>query len=117
MEFIPYASVVGSLMCAQTCTLSDICFVVGILSRYQSNPGMNHWKVAKKVRYLQGTKNCTLTYRRPDKLEVVGYSYSYFAGYVDSKKYKFGYVFLLARGTISWKSGNSSIIATSTIVA
>ncbi|WVZ23370.1 hypothetical protein V8G54_001914 [Vigna mungo] len=55
MESIPYASVVGSLMYAQTCTRPDISFAVGMLGRYQSNPGMDHWKAAKKVlRYLQG---------------------------------------------------------------
>ncbi|OMO88421.1 Endonuclease/exonuclease/phosphatase [Corchorus capsularis] len=49
MESIPYASVVGSLMYAQTCTRPDISFAVGMLGRYQSNPGMDHWKAAKKV--------------------------------------------------------------------
>jgi len=54
MENIPYASVVGSLMYAQTCTRPDISFAVGMLGRYQSNPGLKHWKAAKKVlRYLQ----------------------------------------------------------------
>jgi len=53
MERIPYASVVGSLMYAQTCTRPDISFVVGMLGRYQGNPGLDHWKAAKKVlRYL-----------------------------------------------------------------
>ena len=71
MEEIPYASVVGSLMYAQTCTKPDISFAVGMLDRYQSNPGMDHWKAAKKVmRYLQGTKDFMLTFRRCDSLEV-----------------------------------------------
>jgi len=53
MESIPYASIVGSLMYAQTCTRPGISFVVGMLGRYQSNPGLDHWKAAKKVlRYL-----------------------------------------------------------------
>jgi len=74
MESIPYASVVGSLMYAQTCTRPDIIFAVGMLGRYQSNPGMDQWKAAKKVlRYLQGTKNYMLTYRKSDHLEVIGY--------------------------------------------
>jgi len=34
MENIPYASVVGSLMYAQTCTRPDISFAVGMLGRY-----------------------------------------------------------------------------------
>ena len=42
MEGIPYASAVRSLMYAQTCTRSDISFVVGMLGRYQSNPEMDH---------------------------------------------------------------------------
>jgi len=72
MEQIPYAYVVGSLMYAQTCTRPDINFVVGMLGRYHSNPGLDHWKIAKKVlRYLQGTKNHMLAYRRSDHLEVI----------------------------------------------
>ncbi|XP_043813696.1 secreted RxLR effector protein 161-like [Manihot esculenta] len=101
METIPYASVVGSLMYLQTCTRPDINFAVGMLGRYQSNPSINHQKVAKKVlRYLQGMKDYMLTYKRSDHLEVIGYSNSNFAGYVDSRKSMFGYLFLLADGAI-----------------
>nr|CAN79191.1 hypothetical protein VITISV_000233 [Vitis vinifera] len=49
MKNIPYASIVGSLMYAQVYTRLDIAFVVGMLGRYQSNLGIDHWKVAKKV--------------------------------------------------------------------
>ena len=53
MESIPCASVVGNLMYLQTCTRPDISFAVGMLGRYQSNPGIDHWKTIKKVmRYL-----------------------------------------------------------------
>ena len=69
MEYIPYASVVGNLMYLQTCTRPDISFAVGMLGRYQSNPGIDHWKAVKKVmRYLQGTKDYMLTFRRSDQL-------------------------------------------------
>uniref|UniRef100_A0A2N9HCS5 Integrase catalytic domain-containing protein n=1 Tax=Fagus sylvatica TaxID=28930 RepID=A0A2N9HCS5_FAGSY len=55
-----------------------------MLLQYQSNPGMDHWKAAKKVmRYLQGTKDFMLTFRRSDSLEVTGYSDSDFAGCID----------------------------------
>ena len=36
MRGIPYASMVGSLMYAMLCTRPDICFAVGMISRYQS---------------------------------------------------------------------------------
>ncbi|XP_074278371.1 peroxidase P7-like [Silene latifolia] len=81
MERIPYASVVGSLNYVQTCTRPDISFLcVGMLGRYQSNPG---WTTGKSRR----------------------------------RKSTFGYLFLLAEGAISWKSGKQSVIATSTMEA
>jgi len=40
MQKIPYASAVGSLMYAQVSTRPDIAFVVGVLGRYLSNPGL-----------------------------------------------------------------------------
>ncbi|XP_035844178.1 secreted RxLR effector protein 161-like [Helianthus annuus] len=104
MRLIPYASVVGSLMYAQVCTRPDIAHIAGMLGRYQSNPGLDHWKAAKKVlRYLQGTKDYKLTYRRTDNLEVVGYSDSDFAKCKDNKKSTSGYIFMLAGEPISWR--------------
>jgi hypothetical protein len=58
-----------------------------------------------------------LTYRRSDQLEVIGYSDSDFAGCVDTRKSTFGYVYLLAGGSISWKSAKQSVIAASTMEA
>ena len=91
---------------------------MGILGRYQSNPGMKHCKAAKKVMgYLQGTKEYILTYRKSDQLEVIGYSNSDFAGCQDSRKSTSDFIFLLTSGAISWKSVKQSIIASSTMEA
>ena len=49
MKDIPYDSSVGSLIYAQMSTRPDIVYVVGLLGRYQSNSGMEHWKLAFKV--------------------------------------------------------------------
>jgi hypothetical protein len=118
MKSIPYASIVGSIMYAQVCTRPDLAFVTGMLGRYQSNPGLDHWKAAKKVlRYLQGTKGLMLTYKKSDNLEVVGYSDADFAGCVDTKKSTSGYVFTLANGAISWKSSKQTVTASSTMQA
>ncbi|KAL4354134.1 hypothetical protein GQ457_06G003750 [Hibiscus cannabinus] len=118
MKNIPYASVVGSLMYAQVCTRPDIAFAVGMLGRYQSNPGIDHWRAAKKVlRYLKGTKEYMLTYKRSDHLEVVGYSDSDFVGCVDSRKSTSGYIFMFASGAISWRSVKQTLTATSTMEA
>ncbi|RVW36529.1 Retrovirus-related Pol polyprotein from transposon TNT 1-94 [Vitis vinifera] len=104
MQKIPYASAVGSLMYAQVCTRPDIAYIVGMLGRYLSNPGMDHWRAAKRVmRYLQRTKEYMLTYRRLDQLELIGYSDSDFAGCQDSRRSTSGYIYLLAGGAISWR--------------
>ena len=42
MRGILYASAVGSLMYAMLCTRSDICFTVGMVSRYKSAPDEEH---------------------------------------------------------------------------
>jgi hypothetical protein len=74
-------------MYAQVCTHFDIAFVVGMLGRYQNDPGMDHWKAVKKIlHYLQGTKNYIFTFRKSDNLEVIGYSDFDFFDYVDNKK-------------------------------
>lgn len=58
MQKISYALALGSLMYAQVCTRQDIMYIVGMLDRYLSNHGMNHWNVAKRVmRYLKRTKD------------------------------------------------------------
>lgn len=63
-----------------------------MLGRYQSYLELFHWKAAKKVlRYLQDTKDHMLTYRRTNKLEVIGYSDSDYAGFSDNQKSIFGY--------------------------
>ncbi|XP_058105700.1 secreted RxLR effector protein 161-like [Magnolia sinica] len=118
MKDIPYVSAVESLMYMQTCTQPDISFTVRMLGRYQSDPGMDHWKAAKKVmRYLQGTKDYMLTYKGSDQLEVIGYSDFDYAGCINSRKSTSGYIFLLANGAISWKSVKQTYVFTSTIEA
>jgi hypothetical protein len=105
-------------MYAQVCTRPDIAFIVGMLGRYLSNPGMDHWKAAKRVmRYLTRTKDYMLTYSRSDQLEIIGYSDSDFAGCQVSRRSTSGYIFLLAGGAISWKSTKQTLIASSTMAA
>ena len=48
MDKIPYASAIGSLMYAMVCTRPDIAHAVGVVSRYMSNPGKQHWEVLKR---------------------------------------------------------------------
>ena len=98
-------------MYAQTCTRPDISFTVRMLGRYQSNLGLDYWKAAKKeLRYLLGTKDHMLTYKRSDHLKVIGYSDSDHVGCVDTINSTFSYLFMKAGGAISWKSAKQIVM-------
>jgi hypothetical protein len=104
---------VGSLIYAMTSTRPDICHAVGLVSRYQSNPGKEHWQVVKRIfRYLQGTKNMGLCFRLED-LNIAGYTNAKFAGDIDDKKSSSGYIFLFGGTVVSWLSKKQNCIAKS----
>ena len=116
MKAVLYVLAVGSLQYVQVCTRPDLAFVTGLLGRFQSNPGIEHWKLVKKVlRYLQGTKGLMMTYRRSDSLHIVGYSDSDYVE--DDRKSTSGYVFTLAGGSISWKNSKQTVTTSSTMYA
>ena len=74
MRGIPYALAVGSLMYAMLCTRPDICFAVGMVSRYQSDPGEEHWITVKHIfKYLRRTRDYMLVYH-DESLEPIGYT-------------------------------------------
>ena len=78
MKTVPYASTVGSLMYVMLCIGPDICYSVGIVSRYQSNPGREHWTVMKHIlKYLRRTRDYMLVYLG-DELALIGYTDSHF---------------------------------------
>jgi hypothetical protein len=80
----------------------NLAYIIGMLGRYLSNPGMDHWNIIKWVmRYLQRIKDYMLTYRKSDQLKIIGYSDSDFARCQDSCRFTSGYVFLLDGRAIS----------------
>uniref|UniRef100_A0A2N9GE28 Reverse transcriptase domain-containing protein n=1 Tax=Fagus sylvatica TaxID=28930 RepID=A0A2N9GE28_FAGSY len=115
MSKVPYASAIGSLMYAMLCTRPDICFAVGMVSRYQSNPGPAHWRAVKRIlRYLRGTSDHALCYHGGD-LRLTGYSDADWASDKDERKSTSGYAFILGGGAVSWCSKKQSCIALSTM--
>ena len=119
MSHVPYASVVGSLMYAMLCTRLDIAHAVGVLSRYMSKPGKEHWTTVKRVfKYLCGTIDHAIYYQGiagPDRvLDVHGFVDADWAGDLDQRRSTSGYVFSLFGGAISWMSKKQAIVALST---
>ena len=117
MSRIPFASAVGSLMYAMLCTRPDIYYAVGIVNRYQSDPGEEHWIAVKYIlKYLRRTRDYMLVYSS-ESLETIGYTDSYFQGDIDSRKSTSGYVFTLNGGAIGWRSVKQTCVADSTTEA
>ncbi|XP_075103659.1 secreted RxLR effector protein 161-like [Nicotiana tabacum] len=117
MKAVPYASVVGSLMYAMLCTRPDICFVVGVVSRFQSNLGREHWTAVKHIiKYLKMTRDYMLVYHS-DALMPIGYIDSDFQSDRDSRKFTSKNVFTLGGGAISWRSIKQTCVTDSTMEA
>lgn len=49
MAYVPYASAVRSLIYAMVCMRPDIAQAVGVVSRYLSNLGKEHWEAVKSA--------------------------------------------------------------------
>ena len=100
MRRIPYASVVGNLMYVMLCTRPDICYAVGIVSRYQSNFGMGHWIAVKHIlKYLRRTRDYMLVYSSGD-LNPIGCTDFDFQLDKDSRKSTSGSIFTLSGGVV-----------------
>ena len=96
MSRIPYASAIGSIMYAMTCT-----HALSVCSRYQSNPGEAHWCAAKNIlKYLRRTKDDVLVYGGDDELVVKGYTDASFQTDKDDFESQSGYVFILNGGVV-----------------
>ena len=91
-------------MYAMVATRPDLAYVVGVVSRYMSNPGRKHWEAVKHIlRYLRGTKDARLTFGSNNSTKVEGYTDSDYAGNTDNRKSTSGYVFTYGGGAILWR--------------
>ncbi|KAK1611446.1 hypothetical protein QYE76_035119 [Lolium multiflorum] len=113
MSQIPYASAVGSIMYAMLCTRPDIAHAVSLTSRYQSDPGMEHWTAVKNIlKYLKRTKDMFLCYGGDQELVVTSYTDASWNTPDDSKSQS-GYVFILNGAAVSWASSKQCTVAKS----
>ncbi|GJR26483.1 hypothetical protein Tco_1102715 [Tanacetum coccineum] len=95
MQNVPYASAVGSIMYAVRCTSPDVAFAHNITNRFQQNPGGDLKR----------------------ELRVSCYTDAGYLTDANDLKSQTGYVFVLIRGDVDWKSAKQSIFATSSTEA
>eukprot|EP00253_Pinus_taeda_P019706 PITA_19706 len=122
MSCVPYASVVSSLMYVMVCTRPDIAHAVGVLSRFMSKLGKEHWTIVKRVfRDLCGTSDYGLCYQGRPRLDriwdICGFVDVNWDGDLDQRRSTSGYVFNLFGGAVSWMSKKQYVVALSTTEA
>jgi hypothetical protein len=119
MRETPYLSAVGALMYLAITTRPDIANAVGILARFNSNPGPTHWKAVKHLfRYLKGTMDLKLVYKPDNSTEMfTSFCDADHGGSKDCGKSTGGYLLKMGTGAVSWSSKLQPIVALSTTEA
>ena len=109
-----YRQLIGSLIYL-TLTRPDISYAVGVVSRYMQSPKKPHLDAARRIlRYVKGTIDYGLLYKRGEDCKLVGYCDADYAGDHDTRRSTTGYVSRLGSGTISWCSKRQPTVSLST---
>jgi hypothetical protein len=97
------------------CTRSDIAFAVNLLARHSAAPTKRHWTGVKCIlRYLNGTRDLGLFYKRGLNSNIIGYTDAGYLSDPHNGRSQTGFVFLHNEITISWKSPKQTLVTTST---
>jgi len=115
-----YREAVGSLIYLSTCTRPDINFVISRLSQYFAKPTEEHWNTVKQVfRYLKGTAEQDLCFKKTGPLGLRVYSDADWASDVTDRRSTSGYCANLSERSalISWKTRKQATVALSTCEA
>lgn len=117
-----YREVVGSLLYLTTCTRPDLSYTVSKLSQYFSEPTEEQWATVKHVlRYLKGSSDKELCYRKSDDMElwIQAYSDADWAADQTDRRSTTGYCVSLSESgpLISWRTKKQPTVALSTCEA
>ena len=113
-----YMSMVGSLNYLQTKTVWGLAFPVSLVSRYMTNPNQTHLDAVLQIfRYLLGTPDRGLFFRKDGDSTLRGFVDSDWGGDTDTGKSTTGWVFTLAGCPISWSSQRQKTVSSSSTEA
>lgn len=112
---VPYREAVGSLLFAARVTRPDIEYAVNYASQFLESHGRVHWEAVKRIlKYLSGTRDVGIVFGRAGNLRAVGFTDANYAGCVDTRKSRSGFVFMLGGAPISWSSQRQNAVSLST---
>lgn len=115
----PYRELVGCLTYLMLSSRPDICSAVNFLSRLQEGATDTHWVHLKRVlRYLQGTKDYSLVYRRSTNGDpLVGYADADWGSDINDRKSTSGSVFQVFGNSVLWTTRKQSTVSLSSTEA
>jgi len=112
-----YRGMIGSLLYL-TASIPDILFSVCLCARFQSDPREPHLTTIKRIfRYLKGTTNLGLLYKKSSDYKLVGFCDADYAGDRIERKSTSGNCLFLGDNLISWASKRQATIVLSTAEA
>jgi hypothetical protein len=102
----PVLQAIGSLRYLADKTRPDLCYSLGVVSKFASKPGAAHWKAIKRIlRYLKGTASMGLMFGGPNTdLVVRAWCDADFAADPADRRSVSGYLLMLGGGPVSWSS-------------
>ncbi|CAM8975586.1 unnamed protein product [Rhodiola kirilowii] len=113
-----YKQMVGCLMYLAA-TRPDLMFIISLVSRFMQNPTTLHLAAIKRVlrRYIRGTIDWGICYKRGGSDELTAYSDSDYFGDQNSRRSTSGYALFLSNTVITWSSKRQPVVALSTTEA
>ncbi|GJW78600.1 ribonuclease H-like domain, reverse transcriptase, RNA-dependent DNA polymerase [Tanacetum coccineum] len=108
-----YRSLIGCLRYLLH-TRPDLSYSVGLLSRFMQEPKDHHLKAIKQViRYIKGTKEHGIIYKKDGGCKITGYSDSSYGINTDQGKGTTGIVFYFGESPITWCTQKQPTVALS----
>jgi len=112
-----FRSMIGCLLYLSA-TRPDILNAVSILSWFMHCASEMHLKAAKRViKYVKGTCNFGIKYKKTEKFKLIGFSDSDWGGSIDDMRSTSRYSFSFGFGVFSWSSKKQENVAQSTAEA
>ncbi|XP_023729834.1 uncharacterized mitochondrial protein AtMg00810-like [Lactuca sativa] len=108
-----YMSLVGALHYL-TITRLDLSYAINQVSQFLHAPTIDHFQAVKRIlQYVKGTISFGLTYSRPHKASVVGYSDINWACCLETHHSTYGYSVVFGGNLVSWSAKKQPTVSRS----
>ncbi|XP_049809406.1 uncharacterized protein LOC126252550 [Schistocerca nitens] len=113
-----YREIIGSLTYLTLGTLPDLAYAVNVASIAQDSPTEAHLKLIKRIlRYLKGTINDGIQFRKTNNSAIEGYSDADYPGEKLTRCSTSGVLMKFCGGPVMWKSKLQKCVAQSSMEA